>query len=169
MIKFSDWIKIKESSSATRLKTQAALGLAPPVADIFSRATPPPWQVKNLKKALKKSHKKKRKKKTKHMFDEASKARAVNPDFDRFIKSIESLAKDIYELQTLMKKKSAVKAKKVDLKKDDNKKADDKSTKNKDKEFKDKKIQDNAKEKQEKQKIKKVKIVKTIGVDQDND
>lgn len=103
MIKFSDWVKIRESSAATRLKTQAALGLAPPVADIFSHGTPPPWQVERLTKALKRSHKKKKRKK-RHI-SEASASKLVNPNIDAFIKSVESLAKDLWELQ-LAKKKS---------------------------------------------------------------
>lgn len=102
MIAFSDWLKIKESSPATRIKTQAALGLAPPVADIFSRSTPPPWQVERLKKALKKSHKKRRKKK--HKINEASKPVPIPKDFDAFIASVEALAKDLYELRTAVKK-----------------------------------------------------------------
>lgn len=105
MIAFSDWLKIRESSPATRLKRQAALGLAPPVADIFSRATPPPWQVDRLKSALKKSHSKKRKKK-KHMVAEASKPQAINKGMDSFIAAIERLAKDLWELRRLKKEKS---------------------------------------------------------------
>lgn len=104
MINFSDWVKIRESSPATRIKTQAALGLAPPVADIFSRATPPPWQVTRLKKALKKSHRKKKRKK--HM-NEASAAKAVDTRIDAFIKSVESLAKDLWELKLAKKKAEA--------------------------------------------------------------
>lgn len=104
MIAFSDWLKIKESSPATRLKTQAALGLAPPVADIFSRSTPPPWQVERLTKALKKSHKKRRRN-TKHKMNEASKPMPVPRDFDAFMASVEALAKDLYELRAAMKRK----------------------------------------------------------------
>lgn len=107
MIAFSDWLKIRESSPATRLKRQAALGLAPPVADIFSRATPPPWQVDRLKSALKKSHSKKRKKKKKHMVAEASKPQPINKGMDSFIAAIERLAKDLWELRRLKKEKGA--------------------------------------------------------------
>ena len=86
MLKFFDWLKIRESSPATRLKSQAALGLAPPVADIFSHGTPPPWQVDRLKSALKKSHakKKKKKKKKKNMVSEASKPQPINKSMDSF-------------------------------------------------------------------------------------
>lgn len=114
MIKFEDWLKIKESSAATRLKTQAALGLAPPVADIFSRATPPPWQVERLTKALKKSHKKKKKKKKKKNITEAAKAKFIDPKMNAFMKSVENLANDLWELK-LAKKKSetAEKIKKI--------------------------------------------------------
>lgn len=157
MITFSNWLKVKESSSATRIKTQAALGLAPPVADIFSRSTPPPWQVKRLKKALRKSHKKKKRKK--HFFDEGKKAKPVNPEFDKFLKSVESLAKDVWELQLAKKKKDAKEKLKellkkhklpveVEIEEDDsdikknkkNKKEDKKEKKNKDDKFKIKKV-----------------------------
>lgn len=64
MIKFNDWLKIKESSPATRNKTAAAFGLQPMYsADVFGHATPPPWQVEKLTKKLKKHHKKKHHKK----------------------------------------------------------------------------------------------------------
>jgi hypothetical protein len=111
MIAFSDWLKIRESSAATRLKRQAALGLAPPVADIFSRATPPPWQVDRLKSALKKSHSKKKKKKKKHMVAEASKPQPINKGMDSFIAAIERLAKDLWELRRLKKEKGAKESK----------------------------------------------------------
>ena len=105
MITFSNFLKVKESSSATRIKTQAALGLAPPVADIFGHGTPPPWQVTRLKKALKKSHKKKRHKKKSHMIGEAKKPMPRDLNFDKFMSSIEFLAKDIWELKLLKNKK----------------------------------------------------------------
>ncbi len=133
MMNFSDWLKIRESSSATRLKTQAALGLAPPVADIFSRSTPPPWQVDRLKKALKKSHKKKNRKKTKKKtktIHEASASKIVDPNIDAFIKSVENLAKDLWELQLAKKKKETEKKiKKITKKYVDKKKKNEKEEK----------------------------------------
>lgn len=107
MLKFFDWLKIRESSPATRLKSQAALGLAPPVADIFSHGTPPPWQVDRLKSALKKSHakKKKKKKKKKNMVSEASKPQPINKSMDSFIVAIEKLVKDLLELRRIKKEK----------------------------------------------------------------
>jgi len=103
MINFKDWIELREMSASGRRKRQAALGLAPPVADIFSRSTPPPWQVERLEKALKKSKKKKKCKK----IEEAKKKQSiVYNDIDSFIKSVEMLAKDIWELDLLKKKKS---------------------------------------------------------------
>ena len=105
MITFSNFLKVKESSPATRIKTQAALGLAPPVADIFSHGTPPPWQVTRLKKALNKRHKKKRHKKKRHMIGEAKKSMPRDLNFDKFMSSIELLAKDIWELKLLKNKK----------------------------------------------------------------
>ena len=100
MINFKDWLELREMSASGRRKRQAALGLAPPVADIFSRSTPPPWQVKCLKKALKKSQKKK-------IEESKKKQPIVHNDIDLFIKSVEMLAKDIWELDFLKKKKSA--------------------------------------------------------------
>ena len=107
MLKFFDWLKIRESSPATRLKSQAALGLAPPVAYIFSHGTPPPWQVDRLKSALKKSHakKKKKKKKKKNMVSEASKPQPINKSMDSFIVAIEKLVKDLLELRRIKKEK----------------------------------------------------------------
>jgi hypothetical protein len=102
-------------SASGRRKAQAALGLAPPVADIFSRSTPPPWQVEKLTKALKKS--KKKKKKSKCDADapfpgdsvvEAKSQPIVHKDIDAFIKSVEGLAKDIWELDLLKKKKAVL-------------------------------------------------------------
>ena len=164
MITFSNWLKVKESSPATRIKPQAALGLSPPVADIFSRSTPPPWQVKRLKKALRKSHKKKKRKK--HFFDEGKKAKPVNPEFDKFLKSVESLAKDVWELQLAKKKKDAKEKLKellkkhklpveVEIEEDDIKK--NKTNKKEDKK-EDKKEKKN---KDDKFKIKKVKVIKS--------
>ena len=57
MIKFSDWlISAKESSSFTRLRWNAAMGLAPPIPDasIHSRSTATPWMVEKLTKKKKK-------------------------------------------------------------------------------------------------------------------
>lgn len=168
MIKFSEWLKVKESSSATRIKTQAALGLAPPVADIFSRATPPPWQVKRLKKALKKSHKKKKRKS--HMLDEASKSKPINLEFDKFLKSVEALAKDIYELKTAEKRKEVLDKMKSMTKKN-KKDEEDKNSKDKksDKLEKNKSDDKTKNNKDKKTNVKKIKKVKVIGQeDKDN-
>lgn len=65
MISFKDWIIARESSPATRLRWDAALGLKPPIPDaaIHSHSTALPWQVDKLKGKGKK--KKKRSKKGK--------------------------------------------------------------------------------------------------------
>lgn len=106
MIHFQDWLQIREMSASGRRRRQAALGLAPPVADIFSRSTPAPWEVKNLTKALNKS--KKKKKKSKRKIVEAKKSQPiVHKDIDSFIRSVELLAKDVWELDLLKKKKAA--------------------------------------------------------------
>jgi hypothetical protein len=71
IIKFRDWLTVRESSPMTRLKWDAALGLKPPIApaSVNSKATGAPWQVEKLSKTpvagAKKKHKKKKKKKTK--------------------------------------------------------------------------------------------------------
>lgn len=131
---FSDWLKMRESSAATRLKTQAALGLAPPVADIFSRSTPPPWQVERLTKSLKDSHsagrkkKKKKKKSNKRSISEASKPMPVSRDLDSFITAVDALAKDLFALKELMKKPKP-KSKAKSVKKTEDKLADKKTSK----------------------------------------
>lgn len=108
MIPFKDWLEIREASASSRRKLQAALGLAPPVADIFSRSTPPPWQVERLEKALKKSKKKSKKTKKSKKIEEAKKKEPiVHNDIDAFIKSVELLAKDVWKLDFLKKKKAA--------------------------------------------------------------
>jgi hypothetical protein len=60
-IKFSDWMVARESSSFTRLRDAAALGLMPPIPDaaINSRSTATPFQQKALKGKGKKKKKKK--------------------------------------------------------------------------------------------------------------
>lgn len=64
MISFKDWIIARESSPATRLRWDAALGLKPPIPDasIHSHSTALPWQVEKLKgKGIKKKRRKRRK------------------------------------------------------------------------------------------------------------
>jgi hypothetical protein len=63
MIRFKEWLLAKESSPATRLRWDAALGLKPPIpaASLHSHSTALPWQVERL--AGKKKRKKKKKKK----------------------------------------------------------------------------------------------------------
>jgi hypothetical protein len=62
LTKFSEWIKMKESS-ATRNKLAVAWGTAVPAsADVFGHATPPAWQVSKLMKAIGGKKRKKRKK-----------------------------------------------------------------------------------------------------------
>lgn len=115
MIHFQDWLQIREMSASGRRRRQAALGLAPPVADIFSRSTPAPWEVENLTKALKKSKKKKKKSKCNDAAPfpgdsvvETKKSQPiVHKDIDSFIRSVELLAKDVWELDLLKKKKAA--------------------------------------------------------------
>lgn len=66
-IKFSDWVLARESSSFTRLRNAAALGLMPPIPDasINSRSTATPFEQKSLKGKGKKKSKNRRKKKVK--------------------------------------------------------------------------------------------------------
>lgn len=65
MISFKEWLA-KESSPATRLRWDAALGLKPPIpaASIHSHSTALPWQVEKLT-TLTTHHRKKKKKKKK--------------------------------------------------------------------------------------------------------
>jgi hypothetical protein len=64
-IKFSDWIVARESSSFTRLRHAAALGLMPPIPDasINSRSTATPFEQERLLKKKKKEKKKSKKRK----------------------------------------------------------------------------------------------------------
>lgn len=101
MKSFLDWLKIQESSPSTRLKRQIALGLAPPTADIFGHSTPNPWEIDRLKKALRKKKKKKKK------LDEARIKPVIHKEIDSFIQSVQSLAKDVWELNLLKKKLEA--------------------------------------------------------------
>ncbi len=65
MIKFQEWLKMRESSPLTRWRSESARGLKPPMADYMSRSTPPPWEKKQHDKKFKKSKKKKDNKKPK--------------------------------------------------------------------------------------------------------
>jgi hypothetical protein len=69
LFKFSDWLVARESSSFTRLRNAAALGLMPPIPDasINSRSTATPFEAKSLKgKGSKKKGKKKGKRSRKN-------------------------------------------------------------------------------------------------------
>ena len=63
--KFSEWLLTRESSSFTRLRHAAALGLMPPIPDaaINSRSTASPFEQKALKGKGKGSKKKKKRRK----------------------------------------------------------------------------------------------------------
>lgn len=62
-VSFKDWVLTKESSAATRLRRDAALGLKPPIPDamIHSRSTASPFEVEQIQKKNKKKRKKKNK------------------------------------------------------------------------------------------------------------
>lgn len=64
MISFRDWVSTMESSAFTRLRQQAALGLAPPIpaASLHSRSTASPFQVEKLSKTKKRKKRRKNKK-----------------------------------------------------------------------------------------------------------
>lgn len=63
MISFKDWVIARESSSFTRLRQNAALGLAPPIpaASLHSRSTATQFQVEKLSKKRKSKRRKKKK------------------------------------------------------------------------------------------------------------
>ena len=92
MIKFSDWIVARESSSFTRLRDAAAKGLMPPIPDasINSRSTATPAQQKAL---LGKGNKKKKKKSRK------KKVVAKHNEIDAFVRQVEELEKEIESLR----------------------------------------------------------------------
>ncbi len=58
---FKDYVLTKESSAATRLRSDAALGLKPPIPDamLHSRSTASPFEVEQIQKKNKKKKKKK--------------------------------------------------------------------------------------------------------------
>jgi TfoX/Sxy family transcriptional regulator of competence genes len=61
--KFSDWMKVKESTAFTRSRNAAALGTGPsiPDAEINSHDTARPWVKDAIEKRNKKDEKKKKK------------------------------------------------------------------------------------------------------------
>jgi hypothetical protein len=62
MIRFSEWIKVRETTAFTRARHDSARGLKPPMADYNSHSTPKPWDGEQLEKNFKKTLKKKKKK-----------------------------------------------------------------------------------------------------------
>ena len=56
IMSFKDYVLTKESSAATRLRRDAALGLKPPIPDamLHSRSTASPFEVKEIQKKNKK-------------------------------------------------------------------------------------------------------------------
>jgi hypothetical protein len=61
MVKFIEWLKVRESTAFKRQRHDSARGLKPPMADYNSYSTPKPWDGEQLKKNFKKTHKKKKK------------------------------------------------------------------------------------------------------------
>jgi len=106
MIKFSDWlITAKESSPFTRLRWNAAMGLAPPIPDasIHSRSTATPWMVEKLTK------KKKKKKKKKHEAAENIEEHKVTPvkhkEIDNWLGEVDKLKTALASLKDVIAKK----------------------------------------------------------------
>ena len=62
IMSFKDYVLTKESSAATRLRRDAALGLKPPIPDamLHSRSTASPFEVKEIQKKNKKKKKNKK-------------------------------------------------------------------------------------------------------------
>jgi hypothetical protein len=100
---FRDWILAHESSPHTRRRRNAALGLAPPIAEpsVHSRSTAHPFEVEKLVKDLKKKRKKKKKKDK--MFDEAK--RAKDPKVADFASRVEALKGELEQLEDAIAKK----------------------------------------------------------------
>ena len=109
IIKFSDWVLARESSSFTRLRQAAALGLMPPIPDasINSRSTASPFE----QKALKGKGKKRRKKKVEG---------PINKSIDLFLKAVDDLKKDVEKVE---KSKPKQTVSKKNLPKEKNKQA----------------------------------------------
>ncbi len=59
LMNFNDWVSIRESSSATRSKKEAAKGTGPDVSSPFGHSTPSPDVAKKIVDKLGKKKKKK--------------------------------------------------------------------------------------------------------------
>lgn len=77
-ISFKDWVLTKESSAATRLRRDAALGLKPPIPDamLHSRSTASPFEVEQIQK----KNKKKKKNKGNMNCDESVRSKPRKPE-----------------------------------------------------------------------------------------
>ena len=120
MIKFSDWLlTAKESSPFTRLRWNAAMGLAPPIPDasINSHSTAAPWMVEKL--TIKK---KKKSKKKKHESVENIEENKVTPvkhkEIDNWLGEVDKLKTALASLKDVIakKKKEKPEEKKVEPK-----------------------------------------------------
>lgn len=60
LIKFQDWLQMRESSPHTRWRSQWAKGLAADRADVASHSTPSPQEWEKAEKEDKKKKKKKK-------------------------------------------------------------------------------------------------------------
>lgn len=103
LISFKQWLIHKESSSHTRARTAAALGLMPlaTVGSLHGRSTAHPWEAKQITKKSKKSKKK-------------SKPVVKNNQVDSWLKEVGALKDDIDKLKKVFKDKSVSKTKKKD-------------------------------------------------------
>lgn len=127
MIKFSDWlITAKESSAFTRLRWNAAMGLAPPIPDasMHSRSTASPWMVE------KKTKKKKKKKKSKKKNESIEESKKITPvkhgEIDNWLGEVDKLKAALGALKDVISKKKKEPKADDKAKTDDKKKVDDK-------------------------------------------
>ena len=110
LLSFRDWMDQQESSSATRARHAAALGLLPmaTIGSPHGRSTASPFEVGQIDKALK--NKKKKKKKSKKSVCEAKNGKKVTPinkEVDKWLQGVGALKSDVDSLKDFLKKKEA--------------------------------------------------------------
>ena len=132
MMRFKDWISVRESSASTRARSAAARGLMPlaTVGSVHGHSTANPWEAEQIKKAMAKA--KKHKKKSTFGASPSKKKIGVdnhNLEIDRWMKEVGDLKDDLKKLKVILDKKKAEKdkpeAKKPEIKKPDSSKNDD--------------------------------------------
>jgi len=130
LLSFRDWMDQQESSSATRARHAAALGLLPmaTIGSPHGRSTASPFEVGQIEKALK--NKKKKKKKSVCEAKNTKKVTPINKEVDKWLQGVGALKSDVDSLKDFLKKKEA-----EPKKKEEPEKPEDKTNGKEDKKF----------------------------------